>query len=668
MNSDHLQKAEIDQLIRERDALREQVRQLTSLAAPELQLADNAPFGIAVVSAFKILYANKAAYRMFGYESDEALRGRDAISFVDPNEWDQLARLFEAVSLSRLRSPLHQETYGLRQDKSIFPLSVSIVGISWKSRPAFLCYLADTADKKNHEISRMKSLARRRILREAASIAVWEWNVAAGTLEMDDGLLASLNIFPRARPKALFRKMIAKVHAHDRSRLRRQIIDGVRCGFVEAGPFRYEDHHGHTHVATLHAQCVSDPKNTPCLMVGIVRDLSDEHAASQALLQAQNDAQCANLAKHRFITNISHELRTPLNGILGMLQLMGQEQGSDTFRRHLSMAMMSGKNLLQIINDILELSESNPEDAIQPETEFSLAELLITNCESFRKEAEDKRLKLTCAVDLPADAIYRGNAERVGHILRNLLSNSIKFTAKGHIELTASVIRDHLDVQRILLCVQDTGVGIPDQKLIEVFEPFTQADDSPSRLYQGAGLGLGLVRRHVSRLGGTLSVSSEEGQGTSICVSLDLIPCARSMPIPPRAQAITASSKILLAEDNLVNQVLAETVLRQIGYEVRPVQNGREVLQALEEDEFGCILMDIQMPEMSGIEATRRIRTSQKPYAQVPIIALTAHALQGDRERLLACGMNGYLAKPISISELKQLVAAIISPKDANNS
>lgn len=668
MNSASLRQKEIDQLVQERDLLREQVRQLTSLAAPELKLAENAPFGIAIISSFKILYANKAACALFGYGPDVALRSMAPLAFVDPDEWDRLARLLETTPVDRLRTPLHQETFGLRRNKSVFPLSVSIVGISWRSRPAFLCYLVDTEDKQNHEISRMKSMARRRILRDAASIAAWEWNAAAGRLEMDDSLLHSLDIFPIAGTRVMFRQMLRRVHPHDRFRLRRQIFDGLRCGFVESSPFRYEDKQGQPHVATIHGQCLSGQEGPSCLMVGIVRDLSDEHRTSQALSQARTDARCADVAKHRFISNISHELRTPLNGILGMLQLMGQERGSADFRKHLSMAMMSGKNLLQIINDILELSESDLPSAPPPEAEFSLAELLITGCEAFRKEAEEKQLTLVCDLDLPANATYRGNAERVGHIVRNLLSNSLKFTLQGQVRVAASVIRAGQTSHRVLLCVEDTGVGIPDQKLIEVFEPFSQADDSPARLYQGAGLGLGLVRRHVARLGGTLSVLSEENMGTTICISLDLCPCAAAKPLCPDSPPAPASAKILLAEDNLVNQVLAETVLRQIGYEVRPVQNGREVLQALEEDEFGCILMDIQMPEMSGIEATRRIRSSQKPYAQVPIIALTAHALHGDRERLLACGMNGYLAKPVSITELKHIVASIIPPKQPTDS
>ena len=667
MNSDDLQKAEIDQLIKERDALRKQVSLLqATVPDANTDVADNAPFGIAVVSAFKILYANRACRALFGHAPETAVQELEVMSFLDPRAWSMAAQIFQNTVPEQLSTPLHRQTHGRRQDGSIFPMSLSVIGISWKSHPAFLCYLADTEAKKNHEISRMKSVARRCLLQDAAKITAWDWNLAAGTLELDDAMLATLALAPTPHVRNMFRALLRKVLRHDRRPLLRQIFTGLRCGHMESSPFCFMDRSGQTRVAMLHAQCISGKQIQPCTMIGIIRDISEAYSSAQALLQARADAQCAEVAKDRFISNISHELRTPLNGILGMLQLMGNENGSDEFRKHLSLAIMSGKNLLQTINDILELSNSGNASAANEMAGFSPWELLTAGCEAFRQEAEEKHLRLTCDVELPPEATYRGDAGLLGHILRNLLANSIKFTRQGCIVVHGAIIHANRERHRLLISVSDTGIGIPDAKLTRVFEPFSQADDSPTRPFQGAGLGLGLVRRHIARMGGTLSVSSEEHLGTTICLSVDLIPNPPAGQPARKAPGVSRCRKILLAEDNHINQVLAETVLRRIGYEVRPVHNGHEVLRALEEDEFGCILMDIQMPGMSGIEATRRIRASQKEYARVPIIALTAHALQGDRERILASGMDGYLAKPVSISELKKIVASVMPPETEN--
>lgn len=648
-------------LLRECDDLREQVRQLKALrATPERRIAHLAPFGIAVVSSFKILYANKACCSMFGLDPESPAHGLDVMSFLDPQEWATAAQLFQNTIPDQLHTPLHLETRGRRQDGSSFSLSFNIVSISWKSRPAFLCYLAETRTKERHELSRLKCLARRRLLRDAAKIFVWDWNLAANTLELDDAILHSLGMEGGDSPRAMFRAMLGAVHQHDRALLRQQLLEGLRCGQVDSDPFRYLDAAGRQHVAVIHAQRVSCDQHQSSGMVGIIRNISEECTASQALLQARNDAQCADLAKRRFISNISHELRTPLNGILGMLQLMGRDPDRTKFGDHLSMAVTSGKNLLQIINDILEISDAEPNAADEEHRVFSPMELILAGCEPFRADASAKGLEMVCSIALPPDAMYRGSAKRLSRSLQSLLANSVKFTRHGSVQVHASIIRSGRLRHRLLLCVEDTGIGIPDSKLTEMFEPFTQADDSPARPFQGAGLGLGLVRNHVARMGGTLSVSSEEGCGTTICMTVDLVPDGTPSRTKTESRTEPCSTKILLAEDNLINQALAETVLRQAGYAVRSVQTGVEVLQALEEEEFGCILMDIQMPEMSGIEATLSIRDSNKNYAAVPIIALTAHNLRGDRERIMASGMDGFIAKPFSITELQKAIAAFL--------
>ncbi len=661
MNSDHTLLEDIATLRAERQDLLRQISHLKAARralsfASELSVPDNAPHGVAVFSAFRILYANQACRDMFDLPPHLSPRDQDVMAFLAPEEWERAAQLIQTLRPTDLRTPLHLDVSGRRHDGTAFPLSLTLISISWDSRPAFLCYLCDISAKKGLEVSRLKSAVRRRLLREMATMFLWDWDPDADRLELDESLMSAFG-FPHAESARItFRRLLRASQPEDRVTLRRTVFEGLRLGRVDSAPFRVSAPDGTKRTAVIHGQTLSASQNAIRGMTGILRDVTEQYATRHKLLQARAETECSRMARDRFVSNISHELRTPLNGILGMLQLMAKEHDARDFQRYLSMATLSGKNLLQIINDILEISESGSMEALE-ETIFSPLELLLSSSAAVRKEAEDKRLTLRCDVDLPPTAMYRGDAKRLGHMVHNILANSVTFTRSGSINLSASIIATWPDQHRLLISVEDTGIGIPDDRLIEVFEPFTQLDNGPARRHQGAGLGLGVVRHTIARMGGTLSVSSEEGGGTTICLTLDLFPCSDASCQRPRSASQGRTRKILLAEDNVINQVLAETILRQLGYEVRPVHNGREVLRALEEEEYGCILMDIQMPEMSGLEATRLIRASNKSYAGVPIIAITAHALLGDREHFLATGMNAYLAKPFSVMELRQAVA-----------
>lgn len=661
MNSDHSPREDIAALRAQRQDL---IRQITRLKATQRALAaasepcipEHAPFGVAVFSAFRVLYANQACRDMFGCPRHESLQYQDIMSFLAPEDWEDAAQLMQTLRPEDLRIPLHREINGRRHGGDIFPVSLTLVSISWEARPAFLCYLCDISAQKGHELSRIKSAIRRRLLRDMAAIFVWDWNPAANTLELNHAPMTALGLDRAESARITFRRLLRATQPEDRLTLRRTVFEGLRLGFIDSAPFRVTTLDGRRRTVVIHGQALPSSHGAPPGMTGIARDVTEHHAAQQNLLRARAEAECARLARDRFISNISHELRTPLNGLLGMLQLMAQEHDAQEFQHYLSMATLSGKNLLQIINDILEISESGTLETLD-ETVFSPAELLLSSSAGVRKDAEDKHLALRCDIALPPTAMYRGDAKRLRHMVHNLLTNSVKFTQAGSITLSACLVATRQERHRLLLTVEDTGIGIPDDRLTEVFEPFTQIDNGPTRRHRGAGLGLGLVRRTVARMGGTLSVSSEEGVGTTICLTVDLFPCADASCQRPRSSSHPRSKKILLAEDNIINQALAETILRQLGYEVRPVHNGLEVLRALEEEEYGCVLMDIQMPEMSGLEAIRLIRTSRKSYAGVPIIAITAHAMRGDRERLLAMGMDAYLAKPFSVTELRQAVS-----------
>ncbi|GAB7024399.1 ATP-binding protein [Salidesulfovibrio brasiliensis] len=396
------------------------------------------------------------------------------------------------------------------------------------------------------------------------------------------------------------------------------------------------------------------------VLYSIVIDVTEKRRAEEALLQAKADAERASHAKSQFLANMSHEIRTPLNGVLGMLQLLRQTVKRPEEIGYVDTALDSGRNLLRLISDILDLSRVEAGRMDVDRVRFDMNELLQRAVELFRRTAEEKNLTLRLRThkDLPPYA--HGDEVRIRQILFNLIGNAIKFTHVGGVSIWVEVIRDGKG-PLLLFTVEDSGIGIPPEMLDEIFSPFTQADNSHTRKYQGSGLGLSIVQRLAHLLGGTLSVESEPGEGTSIAftVRIDLPEEDRKRP-PKSRKHVNVERKtlnVLLVEDERVNRITAQRMLEKAGHQVICAENGEQALTMLNENCVDCVLMDIQMPVMDGVEALRHIRDGKTTASpKIPIIALTAHAMAGDRERLLGEGMNAYLTKPISAVELLRTV------------
>jgi PAS domain S-box-containing protein len=389
--------------------------------------------------------------------------------------------------------------------------------------------------------------------------------------------------------------------------------------------------------------------------------------AELELVRTKEQAEAASRAKTIFLANMSHELRTPLNGILGMLTLLGDTPLSKGQREHVDMAQASGRSLLRIINDILDLAKIEAGKYELDSREFTLEEIVDGICTIFRYDAGQRGLKLRCDVAGDRNRRFLGDAGRLGQILFNLVGNALKFTHEGEVKVEATPLTGMDGTARLLLTVRDTGVGIPADKLDAIFETFTQVDSSHTRKYQGTGLGLAIVRQIVELMGGSLQVESMPGTGTTflICVPVQEV-CTAERSTPgmqlESRQQITVSGPlhILLAEDNIVNQTMIKVGLERKGHSVAVVGTGLEALQALKEDMFDCVLMDIQMPEMDGLEALRHIRSGKGGKADIPVIAMTAHAFRDDREKFLASGMDGYISKPVDLTTLESRILAWI--------
>ncbi len=483
----------------------------------------------------------------------------------------------------------------------------------------------------------------------------WTFDIPHRRLEWSAELYRILGLSPTTyTPSA--KASWSFVDVGQRRRVQKQLYQALRdrgsCAF-EVSIHRAD---GQTRTLQSCAKVLTDPSGRPTGILGSVLDITEHCEARDALDQA-------NRAKRELLANVSHEIRTPLNGILGVASLLLKEDLRRTTRAYVETIRSSGEGLLAIIDEILDLSKIEAGRLELESVPFSLPQTVQQIMALLRPKAFEKGLDLQSHVDPAVATDLQGDPTRLRQILLNLLGNAIKFTAKGSVELR--ITEESQDDEQISLtfAVRDTGIGIPSGIQDQLFQPFVQAETSTTRHYGGTGLGLAISRRLVELQGGQLTVQSTPGQGSTFRFSLPFSlpgspPAALSSTNPRPRKTLQPEQRrehcILVAEDETVNRMVITKLLSTLGYRSQAVDNGYAVLEVLTRMEFSAILMDCQMPHLDGFETTRRIR--QQRSAPIPIIAMTAHAMTGDRDRCLAAGMDDYLPKPFNEGRLARTI------------
>ena len=560
-----------------------------------------------------------------------------------------------------------------------------VTGFFFNGIPRVVIEHINITERRQAEELLKQTADRLALAASAGDAGIWHIDYLSGVLHWDEQMYRLYGT-TKDNFSGAYEVWQTLLHPEDRGRVDEEFNAALRGEKELDCQFRIVWPDGSIHYIRANALVKWNASGKPIQIVGTNRDITSQKEAAAALfesnlrLQGETEraressiaADAANAAKSEFLANMSHEIRTPMNGVIGMVGLLLDTELTAEQRRYAETARASGESLLQLINDILDFSKIEAKKLELETIDFNLRILLDHLDSILSATAKTKGIELRCIADPAAPAQLRGSLGRLLQILINLAGNAIKFTEKGEVVVSVTLEEEGESDCLLRFSVRDTGIGIPEDKIETIFNKFSQVEASTTRKYGGTGLGLSISKQLVELMGGSVGVTSEVGKGSEFWFTarLGLSRGLEVQPIESKLETGTAAKlngRVLIAEDNSTNREVGLGILRKLGLRAEAVADGAEAVNVLESTPYDLVLMDMRMPVMDGIEATRHIRDPHSLVLNhdIPIIALTANAMRSDREACHAAGMNGFLAKPIRKAELTEALNRWLRTGDA---
>ena len=616
----------------------------------------NASTGIILLDpAGKIVQWNPEAEKIFGWAANEVIgKSLQEVILLETfikEQADAIRQFFAAKG--KVANAGTKEIPAKRKDNVLIDIGMNISPTEINGENCYIIFVLDiTENKRNQEALKANTLQLMEAQR-VGNIGSWEWDLINKKMTRSDEMYRIFGV-PNEKSKEI--EYAELVHPDDRE----YVSKVVEKTYEDHSPFNFFFRiirpDGEERVLNSKGKVVTNEKGEILRLVGTSQDVTDLKKAEQELMKAKQIAEQSLVLKETFLANMSHEIRTPMNAIIGFTDILIKRNLPPQEKEYIQIIKNSGENLLRIINDILDISKIEADMIVFEEHPVSIKEIFKSLHIMMLQKAKEKGLELVYKAEISVPDVLLGDPTRITQILINLTGNSIKFTKRGKVEVSAKVIREEKEKSILQFTISDTGIGIAEDKLNNIFERFKQAEDHTTRNYGGTGLGLSIAKQLVELQGGQMSIASKLDHGTQITFTLPLKKTKEIYAVKPIQEvhkfdpAELKKLNILLAEDNPINVKLVLSLFEDYQIHADVAENGKEAVEMVKKNVYDLVLMDMEMPEMNGYEATTVIRGELK--SKVPIIAMTAHAMAGEREKCFKLGMYDYISKPINANLL----------------